>query len=53
MEMLEQNIKKIGLSTEEKDLLREGCKTGNFNKAAKEVAEMLKARGKRDVATIV
>lgn len=52
-EMLEQSIKKIGLNPEEKDILRMGLMTNTFSKHAKEVAEMLRMRGKYDTATTV
>ena len=53
LELLENNIRKIGLNPEEKDTLRDGLKSGSFSVRAKEVADQLRRRGKYDTATMV
>jgi hypothetical protein len=51
--MLEEFIKKIGLSTYEKDILRGGLKKGDFKTASKIVCQSLKGRDKYAIASKV
>ena len=51
--LLEENIKKIGLSSDEKDILREGLKNGEFKEATDHVVDLLKVRGQFSTATTI
>jgi len=53
MQMLEENLKPLGLQPDEAGILKQGLLDGKFNKAAKIVHYMLRCRGKHETATIV